>query len=1147
MVRLFSSSKSKKGDDPKAIDNAFNIVLDESGVPESERKTLMQLDPVRKQQLIQSYQSKAISKKDYAKSNSKSVSHSPQYFAEGLKTDPSKELLTSLRVRLGNQPLKWLKEFIAINGVMLLLQVLNANEIKPAKTPDEYYKIAQCLNSLKLIMNNRVGLEAVIKMQNGMNSIALILDTAHLKTKIMVSELLAALCVLHAKGHAMVLSAMDHYRQVKREKKPYIHLIQGLKNPSASLQAVTFALVNTLISSAKNVEDRIKVRNQFKRIGLVKMIEELEADCKSNPDLATQRDLYEQEARWDEQEYIENARGDQTEDNPDTLFRNIKERTTGGPLYPAFLSIMNHLLKTASDEDSTDEQSLSNYLFVEKILTKINGGTVPSDDFAGFFGETTGGSGTDISHVSGEKAVLIQKEIEDLKKKEKRAAEKLHEKDILLTKLAKKIKRLEDGIKNGTGKEVLEAEEELEAELIKIAAVETKKPNNLKSGSKDDEDSKSGGFNETFMRARAPTEGVTDFLSGLNGEISDSAAPTDGPPLPPGVPPPPPPPGAKIPQTPERCLRPPAVKMKSYQWAKYRTRNIPNTFWTKVNFEKYNESLPYEHIESLFAAAVIERKEREQKKGDVTVIDPKRAQNIGILLSRFKGTSNDAVFDAITNLDEKVLDLETINQLIKYIPSKEEIDAIKAFKVSQEAKPEEERLNLGKAEQFIDKISTIPRLTQRIQALHFKLNFPEKLYQAKPDIRIFNEAMNDLQTPRFYSVLELILSLGNFINHGTIRGNASGFKVDSINKMADTKSNSRDKYNLVHYLVELMERIQPNLIDFYEDLPNVIEAATLSFSTSANEIRMLKSGLAKIEKEIFGGGDKPVKEEKDGEGEGEEGEEGEKKEPVKPEEFLLSAKTELVDAETLLGETEILYVKLAKFFGEDTNRPVEEFCAIFKRFSDTYQLARKDLEREKAMAERASKRKTDKQQQKEVEKKKSSKFDFSKVKLKSGSKRSEENSPGGSQGSAGEDEDEEAIKEYINSIRSTDSPTGSNISSEGEGMMDDVLNLIRDGDFRTIRKNHLAGKIRPPKPKPKQLVRDVSPATNTYSSTSSKYDAEPLEVSDSEQSDFSDDDDEEDDDDETGETGETGETEGTEETEETYDEDDEDDDEEEED
>lgn len=44
-----------------------------------------------------------------------------------------------------------------------------------------------------------------------------------------------------------------------------------------------------------------------------------------------------------------------------------------------------------------------------------------------------------------------------------------------------------------------------------------------------------------------------------------------------------------------------------------------------------------------------------------------------------------------------------------------------------------------------------------------------------------------LQSRNFKQLLEVVLAFGNYMNKGQ-RGNAYGFKVSSLNKIADTKS-----------------------------------------------------------------------------------------------------------------------------------------------------------------------------------------------------------------------------------------------------------------------------------------------------------------------------------------------------------------------
>lgn len=53
-----------------------------------------------------------------------------------------------------------------------------------------------------------------------------------------------------------------------------------------------------------------------------------------------------------------------------------------------------------------------------------------------------------------------------------------------------------------------------------------------------------------------------------------------------------------------------------------------------------------------------------------------------------------------------------------------------------------------------------------------------------------------VQSRALRQLLEVVLAFGNYMNKGQ-RGNAYGFKVSSLNKIADTKS-STDKYTSYH-------------------------------------------------------------------------------------------------------------------------------------------------------------------------------------------------------------------------------------------------------------------------------------------------------------------------------------------------------------
>ncbi len=78
------------------------------------------------------------------------------------------------------------------------------------------------------------------------------------------------------------------------------------------------------------------------------------------------------------------------------------------------------------------------------------------------------------------------------------------------------------------------------------------------------------------------------------------------------------------------------------------------------------------------------------------------------------------------------------------------------------------------------------------------------MHNYEQDITAVIEASEEVQTSKkFKGVMEIVLALGNYINGGTYRGGAYGFKLDILTKLQDTKS-SDNKTTLLHYLATLI-------------------------------------------------------------------------------------------------------------------------------------------------------------------------------------------------------------------------------------------------------------------------------------------------------------------------------------------------------
>ncbi len=97
--------------------------------------------------------------------------------------------------------------------------------------------------------------------------------------------------------------------------------------------------------------------------------------------------------------------------------------------------------------------------------------------------------------------------------------------------------------------------------------------------------------------------------------------------------------------------------------------------------------------------------------------------------------------------------------------------------------------------------------------------------EIKPKIQALLEASKEVQrSKRLKKLLELILAFGNYMNRGP-RGNAAGFKLSSLTRIADTKSSCNKNVTLLHYLADTCDQKFRECLLIEADLPHVKDAA----------------------------------------------------------------------------------------------------------------------------------------------------------------------------------------------------------------------------------------------------------------------------------------------------------------------------------
>ncbi|XP_055000781.1 FH2 domain-containing protein 1 isoform X1 [Sorex araneus] len=325
--------------------------------------------------------------------------------------------------------------------------------------------------------------------------------------------------------------------------------------------------------------------------------------------------------------------------------------------------------------------------------------------------------------------------------------------------------------------------------------------------------------------------------------LCPSPAPPPPPPLPGGPPAPPPPPGL-----------PPTSHMNGHLGKKKRLRSffwktIPeeqvrgkNNIWTLAARKQQHYQIDTKTIEELFGQQDGTPKVSPSRRGaashssfreareEITILDAKRSMNIGIFLKQFKKSPQSIVEDIHEGKSEHY-GAETLREILKLLPESEEIKKLKSFS--------DDVSKLSLADSFLHYLIQVPNYLLRIEAMVLKKEFLPSCSALYTDITILRTATKELMCcEELHSILHLVLQAGNIMNAGGYAGNAVGFKLSSLLKLADTKAN-KPGMNLLHFVAQEAQRKDAVLLNFSENLRHVQEAARLSLENTEAELHSL--------------------------------------------------------------------------------------------------------------------------------------------------------------------------------------------------------------------------------------------------------------------------------------------------------------------
>jgi diaphanous 1 len=176
-----------------------------------------------------------------------------------------------------------------------------------------------------------------------------------------------------------------------------------------------------------------------------------------------------------------------------------------------------------------------------------------------------------------------------------------------------------------------------------------------------------------------------------------------------------------------------------------------------------------------------------------SMLIPARQQNITIVLSKLKLHPIN-IAEALLSYDEKILTPEVCEMLIQIIPSEAEIHLVDSF--------DGEPMSLADSDQFVLLMATAPGFEHRLRSLVFKNTYKTEIQEINRRVNQFIKALDYVLTDiKFHKWLEIILAYGNYLNGMTNRGGVYAFKLDTLTKLGEFKSNDNKK-NLLYFIIE---------------------------------------------------------------------------------------------------------------------------------------------------------------------------------------------------------------------------------------------------------------------------------------------------------------------------------------------------------
>uniref|UniRef100_A0A452I3V7 Uncharacterized protein n=1 Tax=Gopherus agassizii TaxID=38772 RepID=A0A452I3V7_9SAUR len=131
-----------------------------------------------------------------------------------------------------------------------------------------------CIMCLRAIMNYQYGFNLVMSHPHAVNEIALSLNNKNPRTKALVLELLAAVCLVRG-GHEIILAAFDNFKEVCKETHRFEKLMDYFRNEDSNIDFMVACMqfINIVVHSVEDMNFRVHLQYEFTKLGLEEFLQ----------------------------------------------------------------------------------------------------------------------------------------------------------------------------------------------------------------------------------------------------------------------------------------------------------------------------------------------------------------------------------------------------------------------------------------------------------------------------------------------------------------------------------------------------------------------------------------------------------------------------------------------------------------------------------------------------------------------------------------------------------------------------------------------------------------------------------------------------------------------------------------------------------